>query len=270
MKILILHSFLIPFSSAAFATDTKCNQVNQKPEFYKECPLKVLVTAKNTFMVEGEHLNAENKFIIKYFFTVTAESQSKGAWLISNRESIKLSNVNIEVPLKNCVLSECKFSDYINYLEVNYSNLKSFEKSIANNMGRQILIKKVDEKLVELGSELTSSDVQTSLDIFLKESNKPVFFKFLNSQGDFTAYFRPNSDSDGKMYPSEFIYKIYSQGDNTWLGNRNYDLEASHAMWTFLGEKNLRRVKECSHLNVSVLRSNKELQTLPATQCSYF
>ncbi len=47
-------------------------------------------------------------------------------------------------------------------------------------------------------------------------------------------------------------------------------LEASHAMWTFLGEKNLRRVKECSHLNVSVLRSNKELQTLPATQCSYF
>ncbi|GGE86853.1 hypothetical protein [Pseudoalteromonas gelatinilytica] len=265
MKILITLSFLYTFSSVAFATDTKCNQVNQKPEFYKECPLKLLVTAKDTFTVEGERINEGNKLTIKYFFTVTTESKFKGAWLVSNKESIKLNNINIELLQRNCVFNECKLSDYIHSLELN-----SFEKSVANNIDRQVLIKKVDEKLVELGAELTPTDVQTSLDVFLKESNKPVFFKFLNSQGDFTAYFKSNIDSDGKMYPSEFIYKVYSQGENTWLGNRNYDLEASHAMWTFLGEKNLRRVKECSNLNVSVLRSNKELQTFPATQCSYF
>ena len=269
MKYLMLMGFVFISFGAFSAPLDDCDKPNQPDHYYEVCPIKVLITGKSKIEGEEELLISGKMFEVKYYASLFTETKKQGALTLSTKKNVKVNKLDINLRFEDCDQKNCNLSDYKEHLQHLVGDISIFFKAMVGNANRKKIEDNLKNRLLELDHSISFSDITTAVDLFLKASNKPVFFKFLNPHGNVIAYIRADIDLNGYVKLSEFIYRVVEGNETSWLGNRDYDLNASDAMWDFLWERQLRRVKRCVNTIVQVRNMNGNLESFPSTQCWY-
>ena len=236
--------------------DTLCSEI-------QSIGRELSVEGEIPLVISGENLS------IKYVASVFKEEQGNGEVALNSKQIVKLEELDINFRYKECDENQCTLNNYIEYLHNTFDNKGSFLSLIASDGNKKKIKDAITKDLLASGLSISSAAITSAFNSFWNKREKLMYFKFLDPDSEALAYIRADIEQAGNINLSEYIYRDTESDEISWIGNKDYDLNASEALWRFLWESELRRVKRCVSSEVTILKTDNDIRSFPGTQCWY-
>ena len=272
-KLILLTSIIFCLLVSSHSYGKAFNSCNEpgKPDFeYEVCPITVEQKKVKELAHKEKILINGNYFYANYTLAVINTIKKKGALVVEESKSIKVKKIDIDIKNHNCHHQRCKIEDYREYLQTLVGDVSLFFQGLKRNSNDRALLDNLLEKLVDGKYKATLADLYKGISYFFDSTSKKVFFRFLDKHGKVIAYIWADIDLDGNVVFQEYLYKkIVNDTDVSWIGRRDYDKNASNAMWNFLWERGLRRTKRCVDTIIIVTNEGGSTKDVDVTRCWY-
>lgn len=269
-KLVLFFLFLFP-CIAIGAPVNECDRPNQPEYYYDFCPTTKQVRDSVIIEQTEVHESFGESFKVDYTFESYTEVQKKGAFIVQEKKKLKINKIDVEVKNDYCDIRKCDLSDYEFLINNRYGNAELFLRGIWSEATKERVSQNILITILEFDTKAKLVDVLKLFDTIGNHLDKTLYIKFVSPHGNVQAYIRLSYDAVSLDFKfTEYLYRKQEGEDVSWIGNRDYDLNASNALWEFMWERGLRRTKRCIN---TIVRVNNPLtgqqNEFLGTECWY-